>query len=99
MFVFPLSILEKDISMAQSEDFFTGILLEKILQMSGNLLSKNGMKNFGIFQMSKRIIRKKTIHPCQYPIALIERCVLARTNEDDGVLDPYLVLVLHLSLL
>src|SRR3990167_6925741 len=32
---------------------------------------------------------EKTIHPCQYPIELIERCVLALTNEDDWVLDPY----------
>jgi adenine-specific DNA-methyltransferase len=32
---------------------------------------------------------EKTIHPCQYPIALIERCVLALTNERDWVFDPY----------
>lgn len=32
---------------------------------------------------------EKTIHPCQYPIELIERCVLALTNEDEWVLDPY----------
>lgn len=32
---------------------------------------------------------EKTIHPCQFPIELIERCVLAFTDEDDLVLDPY----------
>jgi len=32
---------------------------------------------------------EKTIHPCQYPIALIERCVLALTNEGDWMFDPY----------
>jgi adenine-specific DNA-methyltransferase len=32
---------------------------------------------------------EKTIHPCQFPIELVERCVLALTNEGDGVLDPY----------
>lgn len=32
---------------------------------------------------------EKTVHPCQYPIELIERCVLALTKEDDWVLDPY----------
>lgn len=32
---------------------------------------------------------EKTIHPCQYPIELVERCVLALTNENDVVLDPY----------
>jgi adenine-specific DNA-methyltransferase len=32
---------------------------------------------------------EKTKHPCQFPIELVERCVLALTNEDDWVLDPY----------
>ncbi|MBN2515955.1 MAG: site-specific DNA-methyltransferase [Deltaproteobacteria bacterium] len=32
---------------------------------------------------------EKTIHPCQYPIELVERCVLALTNENEWVLDPY----------
>jgi DNA modification methylase len=32
---------------------------------------------------------EKTIHPCQYPIELVERCVLAMTNEDDWLLDPF----------
>lgn len=32
---------------------------------------------------------EKTIHPCQYPIELVERCVLALTHEDDWVLDPF----------
>ncbi|MBI4282388.1 MAG: site-specific DNA-methyltransferase [Chloroflexi bacterium] len=33
---------------------------------------------------------EKTIHPCQFPVELVERCVLALTNESDWVLDPYL---------
>ena len=32
---------------------------------------------------------EKTIHPCQFPIELVERCILALTNERDYVLDPY----------
>jgi len=32
---------------------------------------------------------EKTIHPCQFPIELVERCVLALTNKNDWVLDPY----------
>jgi DNA modification methylase len=32
---------------------------------------------------------EKTIHPCQFPIELAERCVLALTNGGDWVLDPY----------
>jgi DNA modification methylase len=32
---------------------------------------------------------EKTLHPCQFPIELVERCVLAFTNEGDLVLDPF----------
>lgn len=32
---------------------------------------------------------EKTIHPCQFPVELVERCVLSFTNEGDWVLDPY----------
>ncbi|MBF0538640.1 MAG: site-specific DNA-methyltransferase, partial [Nitrospirae bacterium] len=32
---------------------------------------------------------EKTSHPCQFPIELIERCILALTNEDDWILDPF----------
>ena len=33
---------------------------------------------------------EKTIHPCQFPIELIQRCVLALTDQGDLVLDPFL---------
>tara|TARA_R110000772_G_scaffold85082_1_gene179086 strand:+ start:108 stop:1058 length:951 start_codon:yes stop_codon:yes gene_type:complete len=33
--------------------------------------------------------KEKTAHPCQYPIELVERCVLALTDENDWVLDPF----------
>jgi len=33
---------------------------------------------------------EKTIHPCQFPIELVERCVLALSNEQDWVFDPYM---------
>lgn len=32
---------------------------------------------------------EKTEHPCQYPIELVERCVLALTNPESWVLDPF----------
>ncbi len=32
---------------------------------------------------------EKTVHPCQYPVELVERCVLALTDPGDWVLDPY----------
>jgi adenine-specific DNA-methyltransferase len=32
---------------------------------------------------------EKTLHPCQFPIELVERCVLALTDPGDWVLDPF----------
>jgi len=32
---------------------------------------------------------EKTVHPCQFPVELVERCLLALTHEGDWVLDPY----------
>jgi adenine-specific DNA-methyltransferase len=33
---------------------------------------------------------EKTEHPCQFPVGLVERLVLALTDEGDNVLDPYI---------
>lgn len=33
---------------------------------------------------------EKTIHPCQFPVELIERLVLSMTNENDWVFDPFI---------
>ena len=33
---------------------------------------------------------EKTIHPCQFPVELIERLVLALTNPGDWVIDPFI---------
>ena len=32
---------------------------------------------------------EKTEHPCQFPVELVERCVLALTNKNEWVLDPF----------
>lgn len=32
---------------------------------------------------------EKTAHPCQFPVELVERCVLALTDKGDWVFDPY----------
>lgn len=32
---------------------------------------------------------EKTVHPCQFPVELAERCVLAFTNPEGWVLDPF----------
>jgi adenine-specific DNA-methyltransferase len=33
---------------------------------------------------------EKTIHPCQFPVELVERLVLSMTTEEDWVFDPFL---------
>ena len=33
---------------------------------------------------------QKTIHPCQFPVELVERLVLALTDRGDSVFDPYM---------
>jgi adenine-specific DNA-methyltransferase len=32
---------------------------------------------------------EKTEHPCQYPVELVERCILALTEPDSWILDPF----------
>jgi adenine-specific DNA-methyltransferase len=32
---------------------------------------------------------EKTLHPCSFPIELVERCIFGFTNEQDIVLDPF----------
>lgn len=32
---------------------------------------------------------EKTLHPCQFPVELAERCILALSNENDWVFDPF----------
>lgn len=33
---------------------------------------------------------ERTDHPCQFPVELVERCVLALTRQGDTILDPFL---------
>ncbi|MDR3094236.1 MAG: site-specific DNA-methyltransferase [Bacteroidales bacterium] len=73
---------------------------EKTGQPSGNPLGKNPSDYWQIISQEWETGRieipnvksnhpEKTEHPCQFPIELIERCVLALTNEEDWVLDPF----------
>ena len=67
---------------------------------SGNPLGKNPSDIWEIIQHDwettlwdipnvKSNHPEKTEHPCQFPIELVERCVLALTNENSWVLDPF----------
>jgi adenine-specific DNA-methyltransferase len=73
---------------------------EKYGKPSGNPLGKNPSDFWRIIERDwesllweipnvKANHPEKTIHPCQFPIELVERCVLALTDENDWVLDPF----------
>lgn len=58
-------------------------------QYSCNPLGKNPGDLWSIPNVKSNHV-EKTDHPCQYPVELIERLVLALSNGGDWVLDPFL---------
>lgn len=69
-------------------------------QVSGNPLGKNPSDIWEIIEQDwdkamwnipnvKSNHPEKVDHPCQFPIELVERCVLALTDENSWVLDPF----------
>jgi DNA modification methylase len=69
-------------------------------ELSGNPLGKNPSDIWEIIEQDwdkaiwdipnvKSNHPEKTEHPCQFPIELVERCVLALTDENSWVLDPF----------
>lgn len=58
-------------------------------KLSGNPLGKNPSDVWNIPNVKANHV-EKTIHPCQFPIELIERLILALTNEGDWVFDPFM---------
>ncbi len=58
-------------------------------QPSANPLGKNPGDVWVIPNVKHNHI-EKTIHPCQFPVELVERLVLALSNPGDVVLDPYM---------
>jgi adenine-specific DNA-methyltransferase len=61
----------------------------RIGEFSCNPLGKNPSDIWDIPNVKNNHV-EKTIHPCQFPIELVERLVLALTNEKDLVFDPFL---------
>jgi len=61
----------------------------KVGQLSCNPLGKNP-GDVWIFPNVKNNHVEKTVHPCQFPVELVERLVLSLTNEADIVFDPYM---------
>lgn len=60
----------------------------KIGQLSSNPLGKNPSDVWDIPNVKANHV-EKTEHPCQFPVGLIERLVLALTNKGDLVFDPF----------
>ncbi len=58
-------------------------------KLSGNPNGKNP-GDVWMFPNVKNNHVEKTIHPCQFPVELVERLVLSLTNPGDSVLDPYM---------
>ena len=58
-------------------------------KLSGNPKGKNP-GDVWMFPNVKSNHVEKTVHPCQFPVELVERLVLSMTNLGDIVLDPYM---------
>ena len=58
-------------------------------KLSGNPKGKNP-SDVWEFPNVKSNHPEKTIHPCQFPVELVERLVLSMTDAGDAVLDPYM---------
>jgi len=57
-------------------------------KLSGNPNGKNPSDVWDMPNVKSNHV-EKTEHPCQFPIALVERLILALTHPDDLVFDPY----------
>ena len=57
-------------------------------EFSGNPLGKNPTDVWDIPNVKSKHV-EKTSHPCQFPVGLAERLILALTNESDLVFDPF----------
>ena len=58
-------------------------------KLSGNPKGKNP-GDVWVFPNVKNNHVEKTVHPCQFPVELVERLVLSLTEPGDSVLDPYM---------
>ncbi len=58
-------------------------------QLTGNPNGKNPSDVWDMPNVKANHI-EKTDHPCQFPVALVERILLATTNNGDLIVDPYI---------
>jgi adenine-specific DNA-methyltransferase len=57
-------------------------------ELSGHPLGKNPGDLWQIPNVKANHV-EKTVHPCQFPVELVERLILSLTNAGDWVLDPF----------
>jgi len=69
-----------------NKKYFKG---DKRGRLSGNPLGKNPSDVWEIPNVKSNHV-EKTEHPCQFPVALVERLVLSMTKEGDLVFDPFI---------
>jgi adenine-specific DNA-methyltransferase len=58
-------------------------------KVSSNPLGKNPADVWDIPNVKSNHV-EKTDHPCQFPVALVERLILSLTNIGENILDPYI---------
>ena len=58
-------------------------------QLSGNPKGKNP-SDVWLIPNVKNNHPEKTIHPCQFPVELVERLLLSMTDARDAIMDPYM---------
>lgn len=58
-------------------------------KLSGNPKGKNPSDVWNIPNVKSNHV-EKTDHPCQFPVALVQRLVLSMTNQGDLVFDPFM---------
>ncbi len=58
-------------------------------KLSGNPKGKNPSDVWNIPNVKSNHV-EKTDHPCQFPVALVQRIVLSMTNQGDLVFDPFM---------
>lgn len=58
-------------------------------QWSGNPAGKNPSDVWDIPNVKSNHV-EKTLHPCQFPVALVQRCIRAFTPEGALVVDPFM---------
>ncbi|MCW5768160.1 MAG: site-specific DNA-methyltransferase [Phycisphaeraceae bacterium] len=59
------------------------------LRASYRVIQTERTQRIGQYLMSKGRHKEKIVHPCQFPVGLVERLVLAFTDPGDLVLDPF----------